>query len=1297
MPLNEDESVTGLPDDNDVAVTPPYIVTPPNNSRVGPGNLYVHGGGNASHRVRIASVGLEDALSAEVLMDGNGVYDLRFYNPIIIGLTQFQVILWPPYPALRSQIWTVYHLPAPIITFPPVNAPINVVTKITGNGAAKNVKVTVAGAGGGPEFGSAMSNGNNWSVDVKGLSASWLNLKVFYTVNGRNSDESTIKLSAKPTVTSPANNAVVPSHQIDFKGTCPPGSTIAVVKDSDHWTGYTAATVFNTTTWQLPLKPNANLTSGSLAIKAQHHFPGVTHSYSDPVTLRVLGLPIITAPGNGSEQERTFTVSGTNGLAGAQMQVFVDLTEILVGTGTVAANGTWTASVTIPSPGPVSLVALQTLSGVTSQRGTLRQFKIRPPLPTLASRPKGEGIELYGTGHSDAQMDVHYSGDHTVLVSAPVASGNWAKDLPAGVLPGSYRLGGRQSVSDGGSGRIYSGWATEVSVNLPTPKPTGATATVSEQIPTFTGRGNVWTGQAAARIEVRLNGSIHALLPRTDVAAGGAWTVRATAKLAPGTYTVTVLQLMNNVWSTAATAPNLIIKPHLPSVTQPGANASVALTTVFVGATWPNADVVVRYKDGEQINAFKSNPTTGAWSFNATLKSPGRITVQVQATFGGQTSDWKDHTFTVKTPVPGITYPQNNNEVGFKLIVRGTNAFPGSTIKVFDATSSSKLLGQTTVTTAGVWAVELDKEFEKEGQQVIYAVQHFGAYASERSVDIAFNVKVGVPVITTPVANGRFARSSEVAGTGIPTALVTLKIGSTVIASDIVVGPDGHWRRTVTLPTVGSTTMVAEQSYKGGKRPSINRVFTVVPNAPVIESPSGGEFVTSAWVVASGAGYPGDTVSVTRVGYEDVIGSFVVDEQGYWSGKLTKALAGANPYSLRARSTLNAAASDWSAASVVTLLAAGPTLYEPAAGDWVGAQPFYRGLATPRAAITVASCVNPAQVLASTTADANGRWEIQSSAMLPEGACRVVVRQISGGVVSEWVESGRFMVEKMAKDFTAPTVDYPKPGDSAGRKPVMSGSGVPGAYVQIFKAGALDELAGGFVDREGRWTASFKAALPVGAFTCSVRQLRDAVSSALRPSNQTFTVVQVAANFPGPVITGPQMNEQVEVQPLISGTGMPGARVDVRKHNNSQVQASAMVNAQGVWSLRLPVLAVGAYQMVARQFIDGQFSVYCAPIIVTVTNTIRPLVVLSPQDNIQVSPRSLIRGIALPGATVNLRKNNGAYTDYGTGVADAEGHWAIVTRALPVGLFALNGNVTKAGTASGWMPVSVPLRVVNAG
>jgi hypothetical protein len=571
-------------------------------------------------------------------------------------------------------------------------------------------------------------------------------------------------------------------------------------------------------------------------------------------------------------------------------------------------------------------------------------------------------------------------------------------------------------------------------------------------------------------------------------------------------------------------------------------------------------------------------------------------------------------------------------------------------------------------------------------------------YASERSAEIAFNVKVGVPVITTPAVNGRFARSSEVAGTGIPEALVTLRIGSTVIASGIEVDADGHWRWTANLPTVGSTTLVAEQNYKGGKRASIDRVFTVVPNAPVIESPSGGEFVTSAWVVVSGAGYRGDTVSVTRVGDEGVIGSFVVDEHGYWSGKLTTTLIGGNPYSLRARSTLNAVASDWSVASVVTLLAAGPTLYEPAAGDWVGAQPFYRGLATPRAAITVASCFNPALVLASTTADPNGRWEIQSSQMLPEGACRVVVQQNFGGVVSEWVESARFTVEKMTKDFTAPTVDYPKPGDRVGRKPVMSGSGVPGAQVLIYNAGDLDPLAGGFVDCEGRWTARFNAALPVGGGTYSVRQFRDGVLSAFRLPNQTFNVVQVAASFPGPVITGPQMNEQVEVQPLVSGTGMPGARVDVHKYNNPQVQASATVNAQGVWSLRLPVLAVGPHQVVARQFLDDRFSVYCAPINVTVTNTIRPLVVLSPQSNAQVPPRPLIRGIALPGATVNLRKDSDSQTDYGTGVADAQGHWAIVvTRTLPIGPFVITGNVTKAGTTSGWMPVPVRLWVVNAG
>ncbi|WP_283188987.1 hypothetical protein [Pseudomonas sp. PMCC200344] len=1139
---------------------------------------------------------------------------------------------------------------------------------------------------------------SSWSYEVRNLALGPHTVNLRYVGIGSPTSYPITVVGA--TVTYPTFFMVVPSSQLIFKGKGNAGAIVHVVSATNHRKALSeAVAVQQNGEWEAPLTDIG--LSGHVSVQVQYILAGVPLGYSDAFPLHILGGPAITSPAPASEQEQVFTISGGDGIALAKVEIYQDTQIVKLGEGFVSAEGAWAVPLNL-EPGYRHLVALQRYNGQVSRRGALRSFKIRPPkLPLVVVASISDTIiRVYGRAYNatDTQVHIHYSDTPTPFLTVPATNGGWSADIPD-LLPSNnpYGFSLLQSVSDSVGGRIYSTEYRTFTVEIITPKPTLNTPTLSGQIPTFTGRGNVWTGQAAARIEVRLNGSTHALLGQANVVAGGTWTVRATDKLAPGTYVVTALQLMNNVWSPATTAPNLIIKPDLPLVTKPG-SAPVALTTEFVGATWRNADVVVRYKDGAPIREFKSNPTTGAWSFNATLKSPGRITVQVQATFGGQASGWKDHTFTVKTPVPGITYPQNNGEVGFKLIVRGTNAFPASTIKVFDATVNNKVLGQTTVQTLGDWAVELDKEFEKEGPQVIYAVQEYGTYASERSAQITFNVKVGVPVITTPAANGRFARSSEVVGTGIPAALVTLKIGNTVIASGIVVDAQGNWRRTVNLPTVGSTTMVAEQNYKGGKRSSINRVFTVVPNAPVIESPSGGEFVTPAWVVASGAGYPGDTVSVTRDGYTEVIGSFVVDPQGYWSGKLTHGLGGADPYLYRARSTLNAVASDWSVASV-TLLAAGPTLYEPAAGDWVGAQPFYRGLATPGAAITVASCFDPALVLAFTTADANGRWEIQSPAMLPEGACRVVVRQISGGVVSEWVESGRFMVEKMAKDFTAPTVDYPKPGDSVGRKPVMSGSGVPGAYVQIFKAGLLNELAGGFVDREGRWTASFKEALPVGAFTCSVRQNRDAVLSALRLSNQALNVVQVAANFPGPVITGPQMNEQVEVQPLISGTGIPGARVDVHKHNNpTQVEAYAIVNAQGVWSLRLPVLAVGPYQIVARQFIDGQLSVFCGPISVVVTNTIRPLVILSPQSNAQVPPRPLIRGIALPGATVNLRKDGDGNTGYGTGVADAQGHWAIVvTRTLPIGPFVITGNVTKAGTTSGWMPVPVRLWVVNAG
>ncbi|MGZ7455285.1 hypothetical protein ACXPVS_00300 [Pseudomonas sp. Ma2-10] len=1104
-------------------------------------------------------------------------------------------------------------------------------------------------------------------------------------------------------VTQPRANEVVRSDLISFKGAANVNAKVCVVRATNHWDVFSeVVTVSVFGRWEA--RRNVMLPSGDISVQAQYILSGVPLGYSDPVTFKLLGAPAITGPA--TEQNMSFNVTGNNGLPGSIVDIYIDLASTHVGRGGVYNTGdkTWYATVNL-EPGTVSLVAEQSQAGVSSGRGVPREFRIRPPQlpPITVTYPNETTVRLSGTAYNavgaDTKVHIHYrSNSSPALPDVAVSNGNWTKDI-TGLLPSNsqYAYDVQQSVTDGVGGRIRNtGW-TEALVTVNTPMPTLNAPTLSGQIPRFSGTRNVWEGAGAGDIQIQLNNQTHTLLPNPQGSVTS-WSITATGKIAPGSYTVKARQGINSRWSefTVLSAP-LIIKPDPSLVTKPG-SAPVELTTEFNGTTWPNADVVVRYKDGAQIHAFKSNATTGNWGFNATLKSPGSITVQVQATFGGQASTWKDHTFTVKTPVPGITYPQNNNEVGFKLIVRGTNAFPGSTIKVCDATSSNKVLGQTTVSTTGAWAVELDKEFEKEGQQVIYVVQEFGTYPSEPSDEIVFNVKVGLPVITTPAANARFARSSEVVGTGIPGASVTLKIGNTVIASDIPVGANGQWHRTVNLPTVGSTTMVAEQSYKGGKRASIDRVFTVVPNAPVIESPSGGEFVTPAWVVASGAGYPGDTVRVTRDGYTEVIGSFVVGPQGYWSGKLTHVLGGADPYLYRALSTLNAVVSDWSVASV-TLLAAGPTLYEPAAGDWVGAQPFYRGLATPGAAITVASCFNPAQVLASTTADAYGRWEIQSSQTLPEGACRVVVQQISGGVVSERVESGRFMVEKLPRDFTAPTIDYPKPGDRVGRKPVMSGSGVPGAYVQIFKAGVLTELAGGFVDREGRWTASFTAALPVGAFTCSVRQLRDDVSSALRLSNQALTVVQVPANFPGPVIIGPQMNEQVEVQPLISGTGMPGARIDVHKHNNlTQVEASAIVDAQGVWSVRLPVLTVGPHQIVARQFIDGQLSVFFGPINVTVTNTIRPLVMLSPQSNAQVPPRPLIRGIALPGATVNLRENGDGNTGYGTGVADAQGHWAIVvTRTLPIGPFVITGNVTKAGTPSGWMPVPVRLRVVNAG
>ncbi|MFJ7109513.1 hypothetical protein ACIQU2_18220 [Pseudomonas sp. NPDC098740] len=818
-------------------------------------------------------------------------------------------------------------------------------------------------------------------------------------------------------ITSPTANQLVASHEIVFRGETHPDARLVVVRATNHWNEFSPAIPApGSGNWEAPL--NVTLPSGDVSVQAQYIVSGAPLGYSDAVTFKVLGVPAISTPAASSEQEQIFTVTGNNGLTGAKVEIYKDALSGKVGESGVLTGANWTAEVTV-DPGSQSLVALQKHSGKQSLRGAPRTFKVRPPQLspiTVTHHNNNSTVRLSGTGYPGALVHIHYSSNTSPpFEGVPVADNRtWSKDI-VGLLPSLalYKFGAQQSVSDGGSGQIRStGW-TLVSVTVITPKPTVDAPTLSGQIPTFSGRRNVW-GDNRVAIQITLNDAANPNIPDLIAVSGEPWRTTATGKIAPGSYTVKARQGVNNRWSEfTVLTEKLIIQPDLPELFSPAAGVETQQTVQFHGKTWPNAQVVVRFKNGEPIRTVSANGSTGEWSFNYTLPL-GLVEVQVLSTFGGQTSEVKNQSFPVKTPPPTINFPTaNNNEVPPKPVIEGTG-IAGCWVHVYSWNTDLQL-GRDQVGTDNTWKVTLDEQ--NLGDVRIYAKQIFNTtYASNETDALLIKVVVPSPSIEAPVNGTRPARTFTVSGEGgWPGGVIDLTLnGQPSTYKDIQVQTDGSWQEEVTS-VVGLLEIKAIQRYKGvPSKDSLTCSVTVVPAVPVIDTPREGELMSET-VVFSGFGYAGDSVRLYRRGLPfETHRPVPVSPRGTWSFPLRWAEPG-KPFTVTVEQIAPGNyVSDMSPSRNFTLLSTAPTITAPVEGDWVGVRPEFSGLATPGATISVASWFDTANLLAPPkAADDKGVWKVTGNQSLPVGAAWVVVRQtLPDGTASEWAESGRFMVEE---------------------------------------------------------------------------------------------------------------------------------------------------------------------------------------------------------------------------------------------------------------------------------------------
>lgn len=134
-------------------------------------------------------------------------------------------------------------------------------------------------------------------------------------------------------------------------------------------------------------------------------------------------------------------------------------------------------------------------------------------------------------------------------------------------------------------------------------------------------------------------------------------------------------------------------------------------------------------------------------------------------------------------------------------------------------------------------------------------------------------------------------------------------------------------------------------------------------------------------------------------------------------------------------------------------------------------------------------------------------------------------------------------------------------------------------------------------------------------------------------------VIPGRLDAPPPVLDFPQDDaEEVEVQPLLRGTGSALAEIYVFEGRDSKDPlARTSVNAEGTWSIRLPVpLAMGTHVLSIKQRHYDTTEAWASDAKITVTDFIAPALITSPSMGAKVGPSFWVEGFGLPGAAIRV-------------------------------------------------------------
>src|SRR5918997_5336042 len=602
-----------------------------------------------------------------------------------------------------------------------------------------------------------------------------------------------------PVITSPADGAVTGDNTPTITGTAEPGSTVTVTDETGAVIGTAVADAAGNWSVDSTALADGDHTITAVATDAA----GDTSPAPAPVTFTVdtvaPAAPVIASPADGSTiADDTPTVSGT-GEPGATVEVTIDGT--VIGTTTVAADGTWTVPTTTPlADGPHTVTATQTDAAGNTSPAASNTFTVdaTAPDPPVITAPADGSVTgdttptVTGTAEPGSTGVVTDQAGNVLGTGVTAPDGTWSFDSPA-LADGTYTITATATDALGNTSAPSAPVTFTVDTAGPTaPVITGPAdgATIGADPPTITG-----TGEPGATVEVTIDGVV---VGTTEVGPDGTWSFVPPDPLGDGDHTVTATQTDPAGNTSPASDPisfTVDSTVAAPVIEAPVSGTSTSDPTPTISGTGePGSTVTVTDSTGAVLGTALVD-AAGAWSFDSTALADGTYTITAtQEDPAGNVSPASSPViFTVDTVAPAapvITGPADGSTIADNTpTITGTGE-PGATVEV---TVDGVVVGTTTVAPDGTWSLVVPDALG-DGSHTVTATQTDAAgNVSPASDPVTFTVDTTAPdppVVTSPADGDVTADSTPtITGTGEPGATVEVTIDGTVVGTTTV-APD---------------------------------------------------------------------------------------------------------------------------------------------------------------------------------------------------------------------------------------------------------------------------------------------------------------------------------------------------------------------------------------------------------------------------------------------------------------------------------------------------------------------------